>query len=258
MNTLAQRLYAHYLMPSRLAQYARLVGHAKDLGYAQSSVRDFAGMPPHNDAVARVLVHRHDIDTDLRTARKMFAIEQSHGAQASYYFRLSTLDAGFMRDIEAYGSEASYHFEEIADFAKQHHIRDAAGVRNRLADIRQRFLGNVARIEDMLGMKLQTVASHGDFANRRLGVINREILDDNALREHCGFVCETYDPGLLERFDIYISDRPHPHYYHPQSPFEALGRHRRICLLTHPVQWETNWGENTRHNVRRLIEEWRW
>mgnify|MGYP006145381963 CR=1 FL=1 len=64
-----------------------------------------------------VLVHRHDIDTDLPTARRMFALEQKHGVRASYYFRLSTLDFGLMRDIERYGSEASYHYEEIATYA---------------------------------------------------------------------------------------------------------------------------------------------
>jgi hypothetical protein len=70
-----------------------------------------------------VLVHRHDIDSDLRTARKMFALEVKHGVQASYYFRLSTLDYGFMRDIEAAGGEASYHYEEVATYAKRHRLR---------------------------------------------------------------------------------------------------------------------------------------
>jgi hypothetical protein len=47
-------------------------------------------------------------------------------------------------------------------------------------------------------------------------------------------------------------------YYHPLSPFDALGRHERVCFLTHPVQWETNWLENTRCNAVRLAEELVW
>jgi hypothetical protein len=107
-------------------------------------------------------------------------------------------------------------------------------------------------------LALSTVASHGDFANRRLDVNNYEILEDHALRQRCGIECETYDHKLLSHFDVYISDRPHPRYYHPKSPFAALRESNRICFLTHPVQWETNWAESTRSNLRRLYQELAW
>ena len=256
MKTLLHRIYSDYLMPSRMEQYDALVQQAKAGDYTQQSVRSFvqaqAGPRP------KTLVHRHDIDSDLRTAAKMFAVEARHGVTASYYFRLSTLDFGLMREIEAYGSEASYHFEEAADFAKRHHIKDADALRTRFPVIRAQFCHNLMHIERKLGRKLVTVASHGDFANRRLKVINNEILDDAAFRERCGIACETYDADLLRQFDLYISDRPHPVYFHPMAPQAALGRHQCICLLTHPVQWETNWRESTRCNVRRLVEDLAW
>ncbi|QYF93520.1 hypothetical protein KY495_23165 [Massilia sp. PAMC28688] len=256
MKTILHRFYSDYLMPSRMGIYEALIEQARDAGYRQLSVRDFVNEPAGEGL--RTLVHRHDIDSDLRTAAKMFAIEAKHGIKASYYFRLSTLDIGFMREIESYGSEASYHFEEVADFAKRHHIKDADVVRTRFPIIRAQFRQNLERIERALGRKLVTVASHGDFANRRLQVINNEILDDQAFRARCGIACEAYDAALLSRFDMYISDRPHPLYYHPMPPAAAFGRYRSICLLTHPVQWETNWRENTRCNVRRLIEGLAW
>ncbi len=257
MNSFLNRIYSDYLMPSRLAEYDGLVRAALAQGYAQLSVREFLRDRP-GPGGEPVLVHRHDIDSDLRTAAKMFAIEARHGITASYYFRLSTLDFGLMREIEAYGSEASYHFEEVADFAKQHHIKDAMALRARFPEIRERFLQNCTRIEQALGGKLVTVASHGDFVNRRLQVINHEILADPSFRERCGIVCETYDADLLARFDMYISDRPPPRYYHPVAPRSALGRYRAICLLTHPVQWETNWRESTKCNVRRVVEDLTW
>lgn len=253
MNSLLNRFYGDYLMPSRLGQYESLLRQAQDAGYAQQSVRAFMAAPAE-----RALVHRHDIDSDLRTARKMFAIETRLGVQASYYFRLSTLDRGFMRAIDAYGSEASYHYEEAADFAKERRIRDGAELRRHFPTLRARFVDNFSRVEQLLGAKLTTVASHGDFANRRLHVINHELLQDAAVRAACGIEWEAYDAELLARFDIYISDKPHPRYYEPVSPFTALGRHRRICLLTHPVQWETNWRANTAGNLRRLYEELTW
>jgi hypothetical protein len=258
MKSLFNRLYAHYLMPSRLREYEDLLMQARDAGYRQLSVRDFhRTVCRANAEPGKVLVQRHDIDSDVRTARKMFALEVRHGVRASYYFRLSTLDFGFMRDIEAAGSEASYHYEEVATFAKQHRLRSADAVRARFPEIRSLFERNYNRIRDQLGVQMTTVASHGDFANRRLKVINQELLDD-ALRRRCGIACESYDEALLRQFDQYISDKPYPVFYHPQSPFKALGRHERICLLTHPIQWETNWVENTRCNVVRLAEEVAW
>ena len=254
MQALLNRIYSDYLMPTRLPEYEALVQSAQQAGYEQLSVRAFLTQ----GAGALTLVHRHDIDSDLRTAAKMFAIEARHGITASYYFRLSTLDFGLMREIEAHGSEASYHFEEVAAFAKRHHIKDARVLRSRFPLIRAQFRRNLQAIERALERKLTTVASHGDFANRRLKVINHEILDDAAFRTRCGIACETYDDALLRQFDLYISDRPHPVYFHPMAPADAFGRYRSICLLTHPVQWETNWRESTRCNVRRLVEDLAW
>jgi hypothetical protein len=256
---LSARLYSDYLMPSRLREYEALLVKAAQAGYRQLSVRAFHHEIRAGRAQAgRVLVHRHDIDSDLRTARKMFDLEVRHGVGASYYFRLRTLDYGFMRAIEAAGSEASYHYEEVATFAKRHRLHEAEQVRARFPEIRELFARNFARISADFGLPMTTVASHGDFANRRLKVINHELLRDLALRRRCGIECESYDNALLRHFDLYISDRPHPVFYYPLSPFDALGRHQRICLLTHPVQWETNWLESTRCNLVRLAEELAW
>lgn len=258
MKKFFDRLYADYLMPSRMGEYGALLAAAVDAGYTQTSVRNFYramcdGTPP-----TRVLVHRHDIDSDVRTARKMFAVEAQLGVKASYYFRLSTLDYGFMREIEASGSEASYHFEEVADYAKRHRIREADELRQHFSLIKEQFVYNFMQICERLGTPLATVSSHGDFVNRRLRIINHELLRDAALRARCGIECETYDQQLLSGFDLYISDRKPPVYYTPTSPFEALGAHDCIYLLTHPVQWETNWLESTRCNLRRALEELAW
>jgi hypothetical protein len=259
MKTLLNRIYSDYLMPSRLREYETVLAEAAKAGYQQLSVREFfRNAQQTNGNTGKVLVHRHDIDSDLRTARKMFALELKHGVRASYYFRLSTLDFGFMRDIEAAGSEAAYHYEEVAWFAKRHHIRSAELVRQHFPEIRELFFQNFMRINEGMGLAMSTVASHGDFANRRLKVINHELLRDEALRRRCGIECESYDNELLRHFDLYISDRPYPVYYHPLSPLAALGRHERISFLTHPVQWETNWLESTRCNVVRLADEVAW
>ena len=257
MNNFAARLYGHYLMPSRLHEYRRIVQRAQALGYVQLSLRELVTRPAH-ERPPRYLVHRHDIDSDVRTARKFFTIEREHGITASYYFRLSTLDRAFMQQIEQYGSEASYHYEEIADYAKRHHLKDAAALRARLDEIRQQFLANARQVASLLGRMPVTVASHGDFVNRRLKIINCELLNDPAVRAASGVRFDAYDADVLSLFDAYISDRPPPRWYTPCPIGQVLGQAQRICLLTHPVQWETNWRENSRLDWRRLIEEFTW
>lgn len=259
MRRVFDRLYSDYAMPSQFAGHESMICAAADAGYAQLSVRDFflglgRCMPEH----ARAIVHRHDIDTDLRTARKLFEIEKRHQVRSSFYFRLSTLDFRLMHEIEEYGSEASYHYEELASFAKRNRLKRPADVLQRLPEIKDEFVRNFQSIERMLGRKMTTVASHGDFANRRLKLQNTVILSDDALRGACGIACEAYDPALMKNTDIYISDRPHPQYFHPTSPRDALGRHPRIYLLTHPRQFETNWAANTKENVGRLYQSLIW
>lgn len=255
MRTFINRFYGNYLMPSRLQYYEELLRRGAHAGYVQTSIRAFFRSIADSDFSERkVIVHRHDVDSDVRTARKIFAIEKRHGVHSTFYFRLSTLDFPFMREIDEYGSEASYHYEEIATFAKRNNIRSAVDINAKLGEIRLNFLHNFDYVQHELRGKLSTVASHGDFVNRQLAIPNTEVLNDEELRKRCGIECESYDRSLLEKFDIYITDRPHPEYFHPISPLCAIGLHKKICILTHPIQWETNWLENTRTNSIRLYE----
>lgn len=256
MINIGRRIYSDYLMADRTSDYEMLLRAAIGAGYALMSVRDFTALG--QGGPQRIMVLRHDIDTDPATARRFFEIERSLGVRASYYFRLTTLDTRLMVEIEEYGSEASYHFEEIADFVKLHGIHCTGVLRARMGEVEDRFFINFTDIERRTGIKLRTVASHGDFVNRKLGIINHELLQNAALRQRCGITHEAYDAALMHCFDIYISDRPFPELYCPCSPLQAFGTYERIYFTSHPVNWRTNWRESSRHNLTRLLESWSW
>lgn len=74
-------------------------------------------------------MQRHDIDTDVGGARAFFEIEKALGIRASYYFRLSTIDRDLMREINSYGSEVGYHYEELATHAKRYGLNTPAVAR---------------------------------------------------------------------------------------------------------------------------------
>ena len=67
----------------------------------------------------KILVLRHDIDTDPRTAWLMAQIEKKYGFLGTYYCRLSTANDKYMQLIAEMGHEVSYHYEEIASYSKK-------------------------------------------------------------------------------------------------------------------------------------------
>jgi hypothetical protein len=159
-----------------------------------------------------------------------------------------------MKEIETFGSEASYHFEEIASFCKRNKITTKSEALSKIEKIKEEFIFNFKQLESDLGYKLETVASHGDFVNRKLKLINNEITNDTLVRKQLNISCEAYDEFLHDSFDAYISDKPHPIYYSPENIFDVIGKANVICMLTHPRQWETNFWVNTKDNILRAIE----
>jgi len=220
LTTIKNRIYSDYLMPSRLGEYETLLKILNENGYQSISIRDYKKLLDSNNLDGKYFINRHDIDIDVATAKEFFRIEKKYDAKASYYFRLSTLDYKFMKEIEKYGSEASYYFEEIATFAKEKHIKSKQEILDRIDEIRGIFKQNFLMIEKEASIKLSTVCSHGDFANRALQIVNNEITKDDNLRRELGIICETYDKELMNSFNMYVADRPYPVFYTPKSVFE--------------------------------------
>ena len=54
--------------------------------------------------------------------------------------------------------------------------------------------------------------------------------------------------------DIYVSDKPYPVFYTPQSIFEYIGKKNVIYMLSHPRQWRKSIIINTQDNIKRFIE----
>lgn len=246
-------------MPSRLDEYEEIISQTLKRGYTHISIKDYiANISTGGFKNNHYFLNRHDIDTDLNTAKKFFEIEKKYGVKATYYFRLSTLDIKFMQEINSYGSEVGYHFEEIASYCKVNKIRSKKQIESHFQAIKSQFKKNFKFIEEKCGFKITTVCSHGDFINRKLHIVNSEITNDNNIRKELGIIAEGYDKILIDNFDIYISDRPYPVYYHPKNIFECISEHKSIYLLTHPRQWQSNVIINTKENLKRLYEGIKW
>jgi len=256
-RTALNRIYADFLMPSRLPTFRRLLSAFVEADYDVVSIEQYrdrlnaAGGAPGQ----RTVILRHDIDTDPGTGRRMWEIERDLGVGGSFFFRLSTLDVPLMQAIAGSGSHASYHYEELATVAKRHRLRSRSAIDDHLQEIRSEFLRNVASLRAQTGLPIDIVASHGDFVNRRLGIPNWSFLTDEGFRREAGIELETYDEAMMGHVTSRHSDTLHPRYWLPETPLAAIDRGESVIyLLVHPRHWRVSRRLNALDDLGRLRE----
>ena len=256
-KTILERVYSDFLMPSRLENYRQLLEYARGSGYDISSISRFWHLSQRGTVLpsGKYLILRHDIDTGLGTAREMWRIEKDLKVYGSYFFRLSTVDVNLMKEIELSGGEASYHFEEIAAAAKRLKLRSREEVQRYMKEIQADFAKNLLRLRQATGLGMTTVASHGDFVNRKLGIPNQELLRDASFRRSMDIELEAYDEALNKYVGQRCSDTHPPQWWRPSSPEEAIGEGTTIInVLVHPRQWRKDILDNLVDDTNRLIE----
>ena len=237
-QTALWRGYQDFLMPSRLHEYRKVLETARDHGYQMISVAQWAQRVEAGHTAGKIVVLRHDVDTDPRQTLISSQIEQSVGASASYFFRLPTMNAQVVRTVADRGFHVSYHFEELASYAKQYRLRNADEVQTHMPRIQQQFGANLTKLRNKFGLDMRIVCSHGDWMNRKLGVMNHALVADEGLRRELGIDYETYDAALVKPMAAYVSDYPGPWWWRPEMPATHLEKGiGPIGILTHPRQW---------------------
>ncbi len=254
-TAVATRVYRDYLEPERLDELRRLLGRAVEQRYETMTLSAFAervaagALAPR----ARVLLLRHDVDSDVPRARRMWEIERQLGIAGTYFFRRSTWDVPFMRELAAAGCEVGYHYEELATLIKEHGAATAGAARELIVPARERLRGALAELRADSGLPLDVLASHGDFANRAVDVGNVELLDDPVFRTQIGARLEGYD--IEEHVDVRCSDGGGPERWSPVDPAPALARGARVVeLLLHPRAWGAAPATNARMDLERLFD----
>jgi hypothetical protein len=251
----SRRLYGDFLMPSRLGLYRAFLERALAAGYEAISVERLWALIGTDslDPARRYLVLRNDIDTGPSTAREMWQIERALGIVGSYFFRLSSLDLPLMHEMGRAGNEPSYHYEELATVAKQHHLRTRADVLRHLPEAQELFARNVTRLRSVSGQPVRVVAAHGDFVNRKLGILSTVILDDPTFRTQVGIELEVYDEACMSRVTSRHADQTSPPYWTPEDPLAAIeAREPVVYVLVHPRSWRVERGLNARDDAVRL------
>lgn len=275
VTKLGCRIWQNYLMPSRFEELSNWFRLSLERGYKFCSVANYWQLTDagHTAPPPQTIVLRHDVDVDLAAARAMFSIENTLSITSSYYFRLSTIDCPLMQAIADSGGEASYHYEELATEVKACCLRSVKQVRAELTVARQHFRENLQRVRALTGLPMSTVAAHGDWANRALGLANTEILKCHDLRRDLGVQVEGYDNDLLKFATVRYADAACPTWWvgkyvvqsqpgqlefrngAPRTPVEAvLEGLPVIFVLLHPEQWRRGPRWHLKEQVKRVRE----
>ena len=254
-GAIARRLHGDYLQRERLDDFHTLLRDALEQGYRTMTLSAFADVATDGPLRAdeRILLLRHDVDTDVRRARRMWDIERRLGVVGSYFFRRSTWDVGFMHELASAGWDVGYHYEELATVVKERGAASASEARALLGAARARLRTTVPELRAGTGLTLDVFAAHGDFANRAVGVSNVEVLSDPALRSELGVRLEAYD--VEAHVSARSSDGMQPGGWRPEDPMQAMRRGERVvAVLLHPRSWGGAPAVNARADLVRLRE----
>ena len=257
--SLKQKLYEDYIKQSRLPEYRKTIQIAKAHGYEMVGVLDFARIVrSENLKGRRIYLNRHDIDTSPAVAKKMFEIEKEiYGREgsATYYFRDTTQNIKLIKEIDDYGYETGYHYEELATYIKKHKLRNRKEIEKHIKDAGAIFLEDLKRFRIETGSKSVTVASHGDFINTRYNIQNYEMLKIPEIRQKADIEAEAYDEDIMKYVQERMADQHLLAGYAAATGSIFEKEIPIVMTLTHPRNWQVDFRENTKENWRRLSQD---
>lgn len=229
-------VFSTVLLNNRLKEYGKYIEYARENGYQVLSLEDFYKLP--NKRQGKHFVLRHDVDSSDISTRKMFETEKELGLKSTYYFRSSTIERKLICEMIDSGFDVGFHFETIADYAKQYDIKNKSEIDMDL--MKQRLKAEVEHFEEVIGHKTFSCCSHGDRENVRLGISNNAITE-NADMSEFGLGFEAYSKELYENVDCHVMDTfltKHFGFAYEDTPYTAIDAgYANIVFLSHPGHW---------------------
>lgn len=244
-----------YLKNKRIDEYENILKYAKELDYKVISLSQYiSGNFSQKD---KLLILRHDIDHITKATEMMIEIEKKYDCNASYYFRECTADIDVINKVKYANSEASMHFETIANFIKKRKLCKE-NFKIEYLDLCKKLLKyelNAFRIKYDLGCK--TIASHGGDVNRMFGISNNVLTEDIESYKFYNIDLEAYNDSFIKQINVYISDCPieiNEGYRYGLNPIKAIENGATpILFLTHPNHWYYTYFQQLKKLVKVIL-----
>lgn len=255
MKSKIKKIYNHifndYFMPNRYKEYEKIIKNYKEEGYNFITISEYKKLKNKG----KYIIIRHDIDSDIPIAKEMFNIERKYEVKTTYYFRKSTFDIAFMKEINKYGSEVGYHYEEIATYIKKNKIKSKDQVLNHLDKIKKMLENNIKDFQEKVDFPIKSIAAHGDYINAKFKIINTTLFDQD-MQNNFPDIIEAYDPKIEKNLDARISDCVYPEFWKPKTPEEILkNKNEKVLMLIHTRWWNKAPLRRTKLLLQRIIEE---
>ncbi len=253
-------LFIKYFKNNRISEYEKIIIEAKKYNYEIISLKNY--IEKKFDISKKILILRHDADHFSNGTKMMFEIEKKYQVTSSFYFRNSTFEPKLMKEIEEYGSEASLHFEPIADFVKANNIKNRSELQ-KCKNWEQRCLdilkANIERYRNLLDISCTTIASHGEYENTLVQTPNNYLTEDTKTYKYLDIKLEAYNKNMIDKVTCYISDVPieiNNGYRYGKSPIKAIIEEEKfIMFLSHPNHWHYTPWKKFKKLVKMIIKK---
>jgi len=197
-----------------LKNYERCIFESIKKGYTFSTIRDFY----NKENLSKIIVKRHDVDTQIDVALKMSEIENKYNVKSTYFFRLHSKGYNFftlenirkVKKISKMGHEIGLHYE--SDFF----------ILNK-KDILESIDAEVALMEHYLEEDIVSICPHEPTRTKSFFI--------EGLKKYN----QAYDQDILKKTK-YISDSSCR--WRDGSFYENIQQNvQKLYVLTHPYWW---------------------
>lgn len=197
-----------------LKNYERCIFESVEKGYTFSTIRDFY----NSQNPEKIIIKRHDVDTQIDVALKMSEIENKYDVKSTYFFRLHSKGYNFftlenirkVKKISKMGHEIGLHYE--SDFY----------ILNK-KNILKSIDAEIALIEHYLEEDIVSICPHEPTRTKSFFIEDAKKYN------------QAYDQVILKK-NKYISDSSCR--WRDGSFYENIQQDvQKLYILTHPYWW---------------------
>lgn len=148
------------LARARWSEYAGLLEAALENGYEVLGVEQWltAGAPGGDGPL---LILRHDVDQQPRSALAMARLERELGIGSAWYFRWRTADAATIARLREDGAAVGFHYETLSRLALERGARTGSDVAALVPEARRLLATEIATFARLHG-PIRSICPHGD------------------------------------------------------------------------------------------------
>ena len=214
--------------PFSLKEYERLVSELTARGYSIASFHN--AEPTHSH-----LILRHDVDMSLEAAVAMARLEKSIGVSSTYFVLLRT---EFYNIFSSQGGEALCIIQEMGHEIGLHF--DAAYYEDEDTNFAKMVAQESDILEVMTANKVRSFSLHRPHPK----MLTDELVVPNRIN--------AYSKNFFQEMAYCSDSRGAWHHGHPLE-HPAVKEGRALQLLTHPIWWTIESGNDVREKLDRFL-----